>query len=385
MLRVVAWLGQFLIVVPALYSAVISLWGMRNQPRTEPSSGSRSIRCVVAAHDEEAVIGGIAADLSSQIYPPERLRCVVVADRCTDETAVVASQYVEVAVRSGGTGGKGAAIAWYLESDPLAEGEILAVFDADNRLPEDFVQRLATPFDSGSAAVQTYLDVTNPDGSALATANALTYWASNRMVQLARSNIGWSCDLGGTGMAISGDALEVIGGISDHLTDDLALNVRLNLAGYHTAWLHDVRIKDEKPTGAASTVRQRARWVSGKRSVQRMYGRRLFSTGLRRWRPNLLDMGFRLYNPGRSFIALLVAGLAFLAALLPEAGLLPWQYLAAFAAVIVLLPVVFLVREGIEMKYIIRYPVVAVIALLWIPIRIASRFTTSWRRTPHSG
>jgi cellulose synthase/poly-beta-1,6-N-acetylglucosamine synthase-like glycosyltransferase len=385
MLRVLVWVGQFLIVFPVAYSSIISLWGFRNQPGTPASSGVRPVRAVVAAHNEATVIAGVAADLSGQAMDNGALRAVVVADRCSDDTAAIASEHVEIAVRLSGDGGKGAAIKWYLDADPLADGEILLVLDADNRVPPDFVARVAAPFDRGASVVQCYLGVTNPDGSVLATASALTYWASNRMVQLARSNIGWSCDLGGTGMAISAEALNAIGGISDDLTDDLALNIRLNLAGYRTAWLHDVRVSDEKPAGALSAVRQRARWVSGKRDVQRAYGRDLVGRGLRRWRPNLLDLAFRLYNPGRSFLGLLVVALAIASAVFPDSGLLQWQYLAALAAVVVLLPVVFLIREGVEAKYVVRYPLVALIAVLWIPVRIVSRFTSSWRRTPHSG
>ncbi|MGI9585236.1 MAG: glycosyltransferase family 2 protein [Acidimicrobiia bacterium] len=385
MLRLLLWVGQFLIVLPAAYSSIISLWGFRNQPPTPRSSGTRPVRAVVAAHDEATVIAGVAADLAHQDTEGDLLEAVVIADRCTDDTASIAAKHVEVVVRASGTGGKGAAIEWYLDAHPLAPNEILLVLDADNRVSPDFVAHIAAPFDRGASVVQCYLGVTNPDGSALATASALTYWASNRMVQLARSNIGWSCDLGGTGMAIASEALDSIGGVGDDLTDDLSLNVRLNLAGYTTAWVHDVQVQDEKATTTSSTVRQRARWVSGKRDVRRAYGRRLIGSGIKRWQPNLLDLAFRLYNPGRSFIALVIALVAVAAAIWPNAGFWPWQVLALVAAVVVFLPMAFLVREGVESRYILRYPVVSLIALLWIPIRIASRFTSGWRRTPHSG
>jgi cellulose synthase/poly-beta-1,6-N-acetylglucosamine synthase-like glycosyltransferase len=384
MLRVLLTLGQVLVVAPAAYSSLIALWGLRT-PAPGRTGSDRKVRVIVAAHDEATVIGGIASDLAGQDYPEDLLSSVVVADRCSDDTADIAAAFVDVAERRSGAGGKGAAIAWYLEEHPLSEDEAVIILDADNRVDQDYVRAIAGEFDAGSQVVQTYLDVANPDGSVLATAGALTYWASNRMVQLARSNLGWSCDLGGTGMAFTGRALEDAGGFVDDLTDDLALNVRLNLAGYRATWIHHVRVYDEKPTDTKSTIAQRARWVRGKRDVQRAYGATLVKRALTRREPALLDLAFRLYNPGRSFIALSIGGLTLVSAALPALGLWPWQVLGAVTGVVVLLPTVFLAVEGVPVRYIVRYPFITVLAVMWVPIRVASRLVAGWQRTQHEG
>lgn len=383
MLRVLIWLGQLLFVAPAVYSSTIALWGLKTPAIRVSSQPSRRVRVVVAAHDEASVISGVAEDLAAQSYPSSLFRARVVADRCSDATAEVAGRFVDVVERNSGVGAKGAAISWYLEHEPLEPDEVLVVLDADNRIGEGFVGDIAAAIDDGAEVVQTYLDVVNPEGSALATANALTYWASNRMVQLARSNIGWSCDLGGTGMAMTGSALSDAGGFTDDLTDDLALNVRLNLAGYRARWLHDVKVLDEKPVDAKSTVTQRARWVRGKREVQRQYGSSLVKAGVTSRQPALLDLWYRLYNPGRSFIALIIAILAVLAGVFPEWGLWPWQVLAAIATIVVLLPILFLIIDRVPARYVVKYPYVTLIAILWLPIRIGSRFLTGWSRTDH--
>ncbi len=363
----------------------MSLFGLRTPAESVGGAAATPIRVVVPAHDEEDVIEGIAADLAAQDYPSDLLEAWVIADRSSDDTARLASAHVSVAERSDGAGGKGAAISWFLTQHPLRVGEALVVLDSDNRIDTTFIRSIAAALESGHHAVQAYLDVSNPDASVLTMANALTYWASNRSVQLARSNIGWSCDLGGTGMAVSSEALAAVGGFEDDLTDDLALNVRLNLAGYRTHWLHHVHVRDEKPTAADDAVLQRARWVRGKRDVQRRHGGELFRTALLQRKPALLDLGFRLYNPGRSFLALALIGLAVVAAVFPDLGLWSAWILGAIAAFVVLLPVAFLAIDGIPGRYLIRYPYVVVIGLLWLPIRVASRLTRSWRRTPHRG
>jgi len=382
MLRALIWLGQFLLAGSALYSSGVALWGLRT-PAPVGSTSARRMRVVVAAHNEESVIAGIASDLASQDHPKDLIRCCVIADRSDDATAETAAAFVAVSERISGEGAKGAAISWYLATEPLEDDESLLILDADNRIDSDFVGSVASGLDSGPDVVQAYLDVSNPDGSALATANALTYWASNRMVQLARSNLGWSCDLGGTGMAMTKQALEAAGGFTDDLTDDLALNIRLNLVGYRATWLHDVRLSDEKPVDARSTVSQRARWVRGKRDVQRRFGWGLVRTSIVKRQPALLDLAFRLFNPGRSFVAFTIGILAVVSLVAPVLGLWPWWILGGIAAVVVLLPMVFLAVDGVPGRYIVRYPYVTLLAILWLPIRIASRLMKTWTRTGH--
>ncbi len=385
MLRVLLWFGQFLVVAPSVYESVISLWGLRTPPPIAPSPGRTLVRVIVAAHDEEAVIEGIAGDLAGQDYPPELLESWVVADRCTDDTAVKASSFVHTAERFDGGGGKGGAIAWLLADRPLGDDEVLVVLDADNRIDPQFISSVAAAFEDGHHAIQTYLDVANPDSSPVTTASALTYWASNRSVQLARSNLGWSCDLGGTGMAITSHALAAVGGFTDELTEDLSLNIRLNLAGYRTHWLHHTRVNDEKPVDANTAVHQRARWARGKSDVRRAYGPILLRRAIGDRQPALFDLWIRLYNPGRSLLALLLVVLTVLAFVSPDSGLWSGWLLGMITIVVLALPLVFLVIDRVPTRYLIRYPYVVVIALMWVPVRVAGRFVGSWRRTPHGG
>lgn len=386
MIRTILWLVQVIVVVPAVYSSTIALFGLRGPSRKqEPSLPSVRMRIVIPAHNEGAVIEGIAQDLAAQLYPASLFEAVVIADRTTDNTCDIAAKYMRVVSRSDGVAAKGAALAWYLDSEPLAYDEVLLVLDADNRIDTGYVASVAESFEEGVDVVQTYLDVVNPEASPLATANALTYWASNRMVQLSRSNIGWSCDLGGTGMAMTAAALEAAGGFSDDLADDLSLNIRLNLAGYRTRWVHDARVRDEKPAGTSVTVSQRARWVRGRRAVGRRHGWELISAGFRRRDPNLLDLAYRLFHPGRSFLALILGLLAVASVIWPTLGLWSPFILGSLAMVVVFLPIVFLAREQVPAHLILKYPFVVLIAVLWLPIRVVSRFMSGWNRTPHSG
>jgi cellulose synthase/poly-beta-1,6-N-acetylglucosamine synthase-like glycosyltransferase len=381
MLRIVSLTLQGLLAALLVYELAVAAWGWPRPRRAVASAARQRFRVVIPAHNEAAVITGVLTDLRAQDYPRELVTVAVVADRCSDDTAAVAAPLAVVAERSGGPEGKGAALDWYLANSPL-DGEALVVLDADNRVPSYLLSRFNDELAAGSEVLQAYLDVVNPDGSPLATASALTYWAGNRMVQQARHRLGWSADLGGTGMCFATSANRALGSFGSGLTEDQDALARLVIAGFRVRWLHDVRIHDEKPQGVGDAVRQRARWVAGKRRVaSRNLGGLLRAAGRQRsWAP--LDVALRLLHPGRSFLALVATVLAVAAAFSGSAALFPWQLWALLAVTTVLAPILFLRRDRVPLRYVARYPLVVLIAMLWLPIRIASRFTRRWRRTP---
>ncbi|MDX1448390.1 MAG: glycosyltransferase, partial [Acidimicrobiia bacterium] len=328
---------------------------------------------IVPAHDEERVIGILLSDLGAQTHPTYTV--TVLADRCTDSTAQIARQAVaSVVERHDGPEGKGAALSWYLEAHPLAADEALVVLDADNRVPPDLLARFSDEMDAGHEVLQAYLDVSNPDASAVATASALSYWASNRMVQLARTNLGWTADLGGTGMCLSAAAIDAAGGFGTSLVEDQEMGVRLFMAGIPVRWLHYVRIRDEKPSSSAVAVRQRSRWAAGRSEV----ASRWVGSLLRMRSPAAWDLALRLRQPSRMGMALVSAGLAVGGWLgLPlSVGL--WS---TVAAVQFLAPIPFLARDGVPGRYLVRYPLLILLPILKIPARLIRQ--RGWYHTPH--
>lgn len=384
--RVVARVPQHLLLLLVTYNAVLAAWGWSQPAQAPPGRRARRFRVVIPAHNEGAVIEKALSDLTAQDYDRSLVTVEVLADRCTDDTVARARPHASVVERDAGPDGKGAALSWYLQERPLADGEALVVIDADNRVPSHLLTRFADELDAGHQVLQAYIDVSNPDASAVATASALTYWAGNRMVQLARRNLGWSADLGGTGMCLTPDALRVAEGFGGGSTEDQELTARLALAGLRVIWLHDVRVRDEKPEEVGVALRQRARWMAGKRQVARTHVPRLVRAGLARRRPADLDLAVRLVQPGRSFMALFTLGLAGAAGLRRRRWLLAWPVWAGATAVQVLLPPVFLARDGVPGRYLLRYPLVTVVAALWVPVRVlSSRSRVHWFHTPHHG
>ena len=378
MLRGLLWAAQILLAALIIYNLAVALAGWPNPPQAAPGARDRRFRIAIPAHNEEAVIATLVGDLKHLSYRPAFYTISVLADRSTDQTAAKArAAGAEVFERAEGPDGKGAVLRWFLEAHPLALEEVLVVVDADNRVPADFLERLSDELDAGSHVLQAYLDVSNPDTSPIATASALSYWASNRMVQLARHNLGWTADLGGTGMCITAPALAAAGSFGDSLVEDQELGVRLFLAGHNVRWLHDVRIADEKPAQTNVAIRQRSRWVAGRRQVARVYFTRL----LRYRSPASWDLALRLVQPSRMAVAMLSALLALSAAL--GAPLWSWWLWAGLAVVQLVAPILFLARDRVPGRYLARYPLLVLLPLLKLPARLFRG--RGWYHTPHEG
>ena len=379
MLRGLLWLAQIVLAALILYNLAVALAGWPNPTIATRGTRERRFRIAIPAHNEESVIANLVEDLKRLSYRSDLFSIWVLADRCTDETAHRArAAGAEVMERINGRDGKGEVLRWFLEGRPLDPDESLVVFDADNRVPVNLLERLSDEIDAGGHVLQAYLDVSNPDASSVAAASALSYWASNRMVQLARHNLKWTADLGGTGMCITGVALAAVGSFGSSLVEDQELGVRLFLAGHRVQWLHDLRIADEKPTQTGVAVRQRSRWVAGRRQVARRFFGKLLTHGS----PASFDLALRLIQPSRIGVALLSGVLAVTAALGVE-GLWPWWVWTLLATVQLLAPIPFLFRDRIPARYLWRYPLLILLPLIKIPGRFLRG--RGWYHTPHEG
>ncbi|MGI8518445.1 MAG: glycosyltransferase family 2 protein [Acidimicrobiia bacterium] len=374
MLRALLLILELALLALIVYNLAVALFGWKNPTPARPGTERSRFVVVIPAHNEERVIALPINDLTEQLRSGDELW--VLADRCTDATAAVARRNgAEVAERSTGPDGKGAALGWFLNEHPLAPDQALVVVDADNHLQAQLLGRFAAELAAGHSVLQAFLDVTNPDQSPVATASALSYWASNRMVQLARTNLGWPADLGGTGMCITATALQAAGGFGDSLVEDQDLGIRCFLAGYPVRWLHDVRIGDEKPAKAAVAMRQRSRWISGRRTLARQWLGKLLARG----RPPAFDLALRLVQPSRIGVAMLSALAAVASAL--GAPLFPWPLWAAVAFGQLVIPIPFLLRDGVPARYLSRYPLLVLLPVL----KLAGRFRRNreWYHTPH--
>src|SRR5438105_4024860 len=190
------------------------------------------IAVLIPAHNEARGLLATLNDIKPQLHPSDRL--LVVADNCTDETATIAaSAAAEVVVRSDLTKiGKGYALDWGLNYLALNPPEIVIMIDADCRLAEDVIDRLASVCEQSQRPVQSLYLMVASEGSPINHQVAEFAWRVRNWVRpLGLMALSLPCQLMGSGMAFPWTLIRSVELSSGHIVEDLRLGLDLANSG----------------------------------------------------------------------------------------------------------------------------------------------------------
>ena len=289
------------------YYLILGLFGFFRNKDKKNYDPKNKFALIIAAHNEEVVIGNLIESMLKLDYPKEMYDIFVIADNCTDNTAKIARGYnVNVCERNvSDKRGKGYALEWMFDKLFKMEEQYdaIAIFDADNLVHKNFLKEINSKMLQGYKVVQGYIDSKNPNDSWIAAAYSIAFWTQNRMFQLARANVGFSNQIGGTGFAIETDTLRELGWGATCLTEDLEFTCKLVLNGEKVGWAHDAIIYDEKPLKLAQSWSQRKRWMQGFTDVASRYFFKLLKKSIVERKFYMFDCALYVLQP---FITLLL-------------------------------------------------------------------------------
>ncbi|MBX6394772.1 MAG: glycosyltransferase family 2 protein [Alicyclobacillaceae bacterium] len=389
---------QVVAAVVGLYQVALSLFGLRRRRKTKEHPPTKSFAILVAAHNEEAVIGPLIENLRQLDYPKELYDVFVICDNCTDRTAAIAREAGAIAYErfDREKRGKGYAIEWMLEQlwKRPRQYDAVVMFDADNLVSTNFLRVMNNKLCDGARVVQGYLDVKNPYDSWVSISYACAYWFTNRMWQLARYNLGLPNALGGTGVCVETSLLKEIGWGATSLTEDLEFGVRCVMNGVYPTWAHDACVYDEKPLTLKASMRQRLRWMQGHFDCAHRYFWPLIRKSIRMRNWAMLDAALYLFQPMRMLIVLLTTGMLYFQVFSPGfftltniSQLFPnWFWVILNIFLYAQLPLAMLL-ERIPWKAFLGLLVVPVFMLTWFPVTTAAFFTRKnrvWNHTLHT-
>ncbi|MBO7674104.1 MAG: glycosyltransferase family 2 protein [Atopobiaceae bacterium] len=251
-----------------LYQVIYMVWvlikGMVTLP---PAKKNHSYAFVIAAHNEEPVIGNLVKSILSQNYDG-RIDCFVVADNCTDTTAELAEKAGAIAWRRDDLVRKGK--SWALD---YAFGRILDeygdtyegffVMDADNILSPDYVRVMNDAFDEGYLVCTSYRNSKNFDSSWVSSAYATWFLREARFLNNARMMLGTSCAISGSGWLVSAAIVRGMHGWRFHtLTEDIQFSTFCCAHGIQIGYA-PAEFFDEQPVTFKASWTQRMRWTKG--------------------------------------------------------------------------------------------------------------------------
>jgi len=226
------------------------------------------VSLLVAAKNEEAVIGNLVQSICNLDYPRDRYELWVIDDNSTDKTPLVLEQltkeYSQLKIfrrPPNSTGGKSGALNQVFS---LTKGEFVGVFDADAQVAPELLRDMLPLFNQEKVgAVQVQKAIANAP---------LNFWTRGQEAEMAldsffqqqRISIGGIGELRGNGQFVRRSALESCGGWNEEtITDDLDLTMRLHLDQWDIEFLLLPAVWEEGVKTPLALWHQRNRWAEG--------------------------------------------------------------------------------------------------------------------------
>jgi len=372
MIDLVSWIITFLLSICYLwvsYNILILAVGIR-KARSKDSRGRKdedrknlpTISIVVPVRNEEKVVGRLLEALLSLDYPKGKMDINIIEDASSDKSREICerfanrhSQYARFFHRSLSEG-KPSALNFGFQH---AQGDIVAVFDADNVPERDVLLRVAKYFgDSSVAAVQGTTCTINADENMLTKFISYEEAVWRKSYLHGKDALGLFVPLTGSCLFVRRSVAEKVGGWDeDCLAEDLEMSAKITENGYSIRYAPEVVSWQEAPSSFAQLFRQRVRWFRGYIEVAAKYGRFLK-------RPEKRAVDAEIMMMGPYVLALFFAGYLTCAC----SSLLHIQLdpvFAAMSSITLLVTAVTLLVVGIALVYSTR-PRTAK-NILWLP------------------
>lgn len=257
-----------IISILLFYKTIYVLVGIFWTRKFKETKRKHKYGIVIAARNEEKVIGNLIDSIHKQNYPQDLIDIFVVADNCSDNTAKIVKEKGCICYERNDPNHKtkGFALKYLfecIEKDyKIKSYEGYFIFDADNLLRYDYISKMNNAFDSGEKIITSYRHSKNFDENWISSTYAIHWLRSIRTGHRARSIFHLATNIQGTGFLISNEILHD-GWKWTSLTEDRALTVDSVAKGYEITYQDEAIFYDEQPTNLKIALRQRLRWSKG--------------------------------------------------------------------------------------------------------------------------
>lgn len=273
----------FLMFLHQIVYTIIALTVKTKKLPVPASQGRYAV--LIAARNEQEVIGQLLDSLNRQKYPSELYDIFVIADNCTDDTANVCRQHGATVYErfNNRLVGKGYALDTLMtrmKEDGKFDYDAYLVFDADNLLDENYLCEMDRHFQGGKYdAITSYRNSKNYGDNWISAGYSLSFLREAQLMNRPRQILGTSGVVNGTGYMISAKTLETYGGWKFFsLTEDFEFTARVFIDGGKIGYCESAVFYDEQPTDFKQSWTQRLRWTKGYLQMLFRYGGTIVKT-----------------------------------------------------------------------------------------------------------
>lgn len=244
---------------------VVGFFSVRHFPEAKHN---HRYAILIAARNEGNVISQLLQSLHEQTYPQDKMTVFVIADNCSDNTAEVARAHGAVCYErfDPDRQTKGYALQFLFKEIDRDYGiqsfDGYIIFDADNILRPDYVEKMNRAFDSGEKIVTSYRNTKNWENSCIAASYAIHWLRTVRCENRAKSLFHLACRVQGTGYLFSNELVKHGWNYTD-FTEDRSFCADAVRMGYRISYQDEAEFFDEQPESLFIAFRQRIRWGKG--------------------------------------------------------------------------------------------------------------------------
>lgn len=294
--------GLYFIItgLPALYFSKKSKI-RKNKPKYK-------FACLVAARNEEEVIGNLVDSLNNQNYPKDLYNIYVIVNNCTDNTEKVAKEkgaiilHPSVPVKTKGEVLKNIFGKMINENDEDA----FIIFDADNVVDPNFISRMNDTLCSGYRVAEGFRDSKNLSDNWLSGSYSLFYYIQNFFFNRSRMIMNLSSSINGTGFMVKKEVIEKHGFDPKTLTEDIEFTAMCAINGEKIAFVEDAVTYDEQPVKFGDSWKQRKRWSTGTLQCMKEYNGKLLYHFFKDRNLSCLDMFLTFLAPVMQILSVIL-------------------------------------------------------------------------------
>lgn len=328
----------------------------------------KNVAILIPAHNEEVGIIATIKSILPQLSSGDRL--LVVADNCTDNTAMIAIENGAEAIerQDSNNRGKGFALDFGIKFLAKNPPDVVIIIDADCIVTENAITKLAAYSVHHNKPVQGLYLMLSPPGASLKTKIAEFAWVVKNLVRpRGYAKMGLSCPLMGSGMAFPWADIAQAKLANGNIVEDLKLGIDLSKSGQAPLFFEDALVTSYFPNTTEGQAVQRTRWEHGHLGMIFSHAPQLIMQGILQRNLNLLAMALDLCVPPLALLVVVLCGFLAVAGVAAMVGVTS-TVLIISASTIILLSITILIAWWGWGRHII-----AITTLLLIPIYVVSK------------
>ena len=233
MLHMFIYIISFILFIYLGYFILMAVGIFKKNKDEIVSNKKNHFAIIIAARNEEEVIGNLIKSLNNQKYDKDKFDIYVVINNCTDNTLEVSKKAgAKIINCTEKVKSKGEVLKFtfdYLKDNK--EIDAYVIFDADNVVHPLFLAKMNDTINMGYGVAQGFRDTKNISDSWLSSSYALLYYMQSLFINKSRYNLGKSSFLNGTGIMIKKSFIDKYGFVPKTLSEDIEITALCAING----------------------------------------------------------------------------------------------------------------------------------------------------------